>query len=182
MVQPSPPPKTPAAAAPPAPQKPAVTPATPAGTAATLRVDCPQCGKSLKIPRELAGKHGKCPECGTSILVPAAGDSGGPTAAPVAAVSSPAMPRAAAPVAATLPTAAPNQTTPAALATFAVDLRCEHCGCSNPSRKWPARGDLVSFHCQKESGSHALEMNCPHCHRTWYVVWDENPGPVGNIA
>src|SRR5258708_5606225 len=35
-----------------------------------IQVDCPGCGKKLKIPDSSAGKRGRCPNCGGNIEVP----------------------------------------------------------------------------------------------------------------
>ena len=29
--------------------------------------NCPSCGQTIRVPRELAGKRGKCNQCGTDI-------------------------------------------------------------------------------------------------------------------
>ena len=36
-----------------------------------IRVDCPACGKTLKVADEAAGKTGKCPQCNERFKVPA---------------------------------------------------------------------------------------------------------------
>ena len=33
--------------------------------------NCPSCGQTIRVPRELAGKRGKCNQCGTTVRVPA---------------------------------------------------------------------------------------------------------------
>ena len=38
---------------------------------ATVDVSCPHCGKSLKVPAELAGKRVKCKGCDEVFAVPA---------------------------------------------------------------------------------------------------------------
>ncbi len=44
----------------------------------TIRYECEQCGSTLKIKDDLAGKPGKCPKCKTAFTIPAsAEDSGG---------------------------------------------------------------------------------------------------------
>lgn len=35
-----------------------------------IRVDCPACGKSLKVADDLAGKTGKCPACSERLKIP----------------------------------------------------------------------------------------------------------------
>jgi hypothetical protein len=35
-----------------------------------IAVDCPHCGKQLRLKEELAGRKGKCPQCQTSFEVP----------------------------------------------------------------------------------------------------------------
>lgn len=63
------------------------------------------------------------------------------------------------------------------LSEFAGELRCQHCGGLHGTREWPAKGDLVPFYFQKGPGNHNLEVRCPHCGMSWYVVWDSYPGP-----
>jgi hypothetical protein len=36
-----------------------------------IRVECPKCGKNLKVSDDAAGKIGKCPACGKRLVVPA---------------------------------------------------------------------------------------------------------------
>lgn len=36
----------------------------------SIRVNCPNCEKTIKAPRAAAGKRGKCPYCHTAIYVP----------------------------------------------------------------------------------------------------------------
>src|SRR5262245_43526259 len=38
--------------------------------AATFEFECPQCGESVKMGREFAGKNAPCPECRRIIKVP----------------------------------------------------------------------------------------------------------------
>jgi predicted RNA-binding Zn-ribbon protein involved in translation (DUF1610 family) len=38
--------------------------------AAPIEVKCLQCGKSIKVKAEAAGKKGKCPVCGKVINIP----------------------------------------------------------------------------------------------------------------
>ena len=35
-----------------------------------IRIDCPVCGKTLKVADEAAGKTGKCPQCNERFKVP----------------------------------------------------------------------------------------------------------------
>lgn len=67
------------------------------------------------------------------------------------------------------------------MSQFAKDLRCQNCGKSHGSTRWPQHGDMVPFYYQKEPGRHNLRVDCPHCHQAWYVVWDDNPGPMGRV-
>ncbi|MFH1331161.1 MAG: hypothetical protein ABIJ48_10985 [Actinomycetota bacterium] len=68
------------------------------------------------------------------------------------------------------------------ISQFAGELRCQHCGGLHGTREWPTSGDLVPFYFQKEPGTHNLEVRCPHCEKSWYVVWDSHPGPVLPLA
>jgi len=65
---------------------------------------------------------------------------------------------------------------------FAHELKCLHCGQSNPAAEWRALGDLQPFYYQAEPGRYNLTMTCPHCQRVWYVVWDDDPGPLASLA
>jgi Zn finger protein HypA/HybF involved in hydrogenase expression len=64
------------------------------------------------------------------------------------------------------------------LSQFANELRCQHCSEVHGAKQWPANGDMVPFYYQKDAGRFSLAVTCPHCGKEWYVVWDENPGPI----
>jgi hypothetical protein len=68
------------------------------------------------------------------------------------------------------------------LSQFASELRCQHCGRMHGTRRWPEAGDYVPFYFQKERGNYSLDVACPHCAGTWYVVWDSDPGPMLPLA
>ncbi len=36
----------------------------------SIELHCPQCGKLIRAPDQVAGKQGKCPYCSTSVYVP----------------------------------------------------------------------------------------------------------------
>ncbi len=36
----------------------------------TIRLKCPQCSKSIRVPISMRGRSGKCPGCGTAIKIP----------------------------------------------------------------------------------------------------------------
>lgn len=38
----------------------------------TLRIKCPECSKSIRVPTSMRGKSGKCPACGHRIQIPEA--------------------------------------------------------------------------------------------------------------
>ncbi len=61
---------------------------------------------------------------------------------------------------------------------FANDLVCQYCWMKNQVNEWPLAGDRVGFYYQKEKGNFNLTVNCSHCGKEWYVVWDEIPGPI----
>jgi biopolymer transport protein ExbD len=42
----------------------------------TIRFHCPQCGKTLKVPGEMAGKQGLCPRCSLRLTIPAGAAAG----------------------------------------------------------------------------------------------------------
>jgi Zn finger protein HypA/HybF involved in hydrogenase expression len=67
------------------------------------------------------------------------------------------------------------------MSQFAAELRCAHCGQAHGTTEWPERGDQVPFYYQTEPGNHALPVDCPHCAQRWYVVWDDDPGPVKTL-
>jgi WD40 repeat protein len=53
------------------------TRAAPTSDAATISFACPECGKSIKARREMAGRQGKCPRCASTVRVPQAPDRDG---------------------------------------------------------------------------------------------------------
>ncbi|MDD5542337.1 MAG: hypothetical protein PHX83_04115 [Acidobacteriia bacterium] len=65
---------------------------------------------------------------------------------------------------------------------FADQLRCQHCYKTHATRRWPVNGDQVPFYFQKETGRFPLTVQCPHCGKEWYVVWDQNPGVVMELT
>jgi predicted Zn finger-like uncharacterized protein len=90
-----------------------------------IAVECPHCGKQLRVKDELAGRKGKCPQCSQTIQIPA---TVGAAVAAGAAVKQPAKsvpgknvsePRetATSDTAAVSTAAATTQTAPAAVAT-----------------------------------------------------------------
>lgn len=67
------------------------------------------------------------------------------------------------------------------MSQFAGELRCQHCYKTHATQDWPQRGDSVPFYFQKEPGNYQVKVECPHCGKEWYVVWDENPGPISRL-
>jgi len=67
------------------------------------------------------------------------------------------------------------------ISQFAHELRCKHCSKPHGTTKWPLQGDYVPFYFQAEPGRYPLKVQCPHCGKEWYVVWDQNPGPVAEL-
>ena len=61
---------------------------------------------------------------------------------------------------------------------FAENLNCYNCGKTHSVKSWPLHGDLVPFYYQETPGNFTLPVVCPHCDHKWYVVWDDNPGPI----
>jgi len=61
---------------------------------------------------------------------------------------------------------------------FANKLNCYNCGKTHGTKNWPIRGDLVPFYSEDTPGNFTLPVVCPHCGHKWYVVWDDNPGPI----
>lgn len=64
------------------------------------------------------------------------------------------------------------------MSKFAHKLRCEMCGQPHAARSWPVNGDRVPFYFQRESGEYSVEIHCPKFDKVWYVVWDDDPGPI----
>ena len=64
------------------------------------------------------------------------------------------------------------------MSEFANDLDCPHCWEKNKAKEWPLGGDRVPFVYKQEKGDFSMAVKCPHCGKEWYVVWDDNPGPV----
>jgi len=68
------------------------------------------------------------------------------------------------------------------ISEFADKLWCPHCGKPNKTEEWPINGDRVPFYFQKEPGNHNVKVQCPHCNKEWYIVWDDYPGPVKRLG
>jgi len=64
------------------------------------------------------------------------------------------------------------------ISQFASDLTCQHCYKHHGTKEWPVNGDMTAFYYQTEPGNYTLTLTCPHCGKEWYVVWDDNPGPI----
>ncbi len=64
----------------------------------------------------------------------------------------------------------------------ASKLRCQHCNENHGTKVWPVNGDHVAFYFQKETGNYTLKVTCPYCKKDWYVVWDDNPGPIKQLS
>ena len=64
------------------------------------------------------------------------------------------------------------------ISEFASKLRCQHCGMEHGTNQWPTDGDRVPFYFQDSPGRYTLSVTCPKCKKEWYVVWDQNPGPI----
>lgn len=64
---------------------------------------------------------------------------------------------------------------------YADKLHCPACGSSNSSSQWPTFGDLVPHSSQLKPATFSVTVKCPHCHVEWYIVWDNDPGPVGRF-
>ncbi len=64
------------------------------------------------------------------------------------------------------------------ISMFAGELRCRHCGQMHATDEWPERGDGVAFYYQDEPGRYSLTVSCPYCGKDWYIVWDDDPGPI----
>jgi len=66
-------------------------------------------------------------------------------------------------------------------------LNCQYCYKSNIAAFWPEGGDFKPFYCQDEEitkekpGAFRLPVQCPHCQKTWYVIWDDDPEPLARM-
>jgi endogenous inhibitor of DNA gyrase (YacG/DUF329 family) len=66
---------------------------------------------------------------------------------------------------------------------FADKVTCAYCNGRTPVSDWPRLGDFIPFcHRTKEkaeepggSDAHSIRMRCPHCEKSFYVVWDSDP-------
>lgn len=67
------------------------------------------------------------------------------------------------------------------ISQFADSVRCVHCNEVSKTLDWPIRGDYVPFYYQKEKGNYNLTVTCPQCQKEWYIVWDQDPGPIKKI-
>lgn len=67
------------------------------------------------------------------------------------------------------------------ISQFANSHTCPYCGKPNSISFWPRNGDYAAFYRQtKENtdsspGVYRVPVNCPHCNKDWFVVWDEDP-------
>lgn len=64
---------------------------------------------------------------------------------------------------------------------YAAKLVCKHCGQNNRSEDWPVDGDRTPLYYQTEPGHYQVKVHCPHCAKDWYVVWDQDPGPMRRL-
>jgi hypothetical protein len=65
---------------------------------------------------------------------------------------------------------------------YAGRLQCQRCGKTYQAEEWPLNGDRVPFYFQTEPGNFQVLARCPHCNKDWYVVWDDDPGPVTRLT
>jgi hypothetical protein len=68
------------------------------------------------------------------------------------------------------------------ISQFANTLRCRHCSSPNSVDEWPLRGDGVPFYFQDEPGIFTQTITCASCGKDWYVVWDQDPGPMTHLG
>ena len=61
-------------------------------------------------------------------------------------------------------------------------IRCYYCNKNNIPDKWPEYGSLAAMYFQKEPENYYVEMYCPYCNKTWYIVWDDNPGIITPLS
>lgn len=61
---------------------------------------------------------------------------------------------------------------------YANKLRCPYCNKIHSLNDWPINGDYNPIYLQTEPRNYALFVTCQNCEKEWYVVWDNNPGPL----
>lgn len=64
---------------------------------------------------------------------------------------------------------------------FAGELSCPSCGADNSTEVWPLNGDAVPFYFEESRGAYSVAVKCSDCRKTWFVVWDSNPGPIEKL-
>lgn len=61
-------------------------------------------------------------------------------------------------------------------------MHCVYCNKRFPAPYWPRHGNMVGFYAESaervkvEPGVYRLPLKCPFCNKTWYMVWDSDPG------
>jgi hypothetical protein len=61
---------------------------------------------------------------------------------------------------------------------FATRLDCFKCQKTHAVAEWPKNGDRVPYYYQSQKGAYGFHTRCPHCGHEWWIVWDQNPGPL----
>lgn len=61
---------------------------------------------------------------------------------------------------------------------FINRISCPHCGKAAPPSSWPVNGDSIPFYIEDENQGFSIAVICPACDSGFFVVWDEDPGPV----
>ena len=64
---------------------------------------------------------------------------------------------------------------------FAGELNCLYCDASVSVAVWPLNGDAVPFYFEHAPRVHSVEIACENCGETFFVVWDQYPGPVEKL-
>ena len=67
------------------------------------------------------------------------------------------------------------------ISQFASTIRCPCCSLLCATTQWPVNGDRVPFYAQRDTGKFQVPVDCGHCGKRWYVVWDEDPGPIQTL-
>jgi endogenous inhibitor of DNA gyrase (YacG/DUF329 family) len=68
------------------------------------------------------------------------------------------------------------------LSQFAKKLECQHCYKPNKADVWPVNGDFIPFCYSTNPGEYQIKIVCPECRKEWYIVWDDNPGPIQKLG
>lgn len=75
----------------------------------------------------------------------------------------------------------PSDETETMYSEFASKLDCLKCQKTHAVPQWPENGDRVAYYYQAQQGAYGFRTQCPHCKHEWWVVWDQDPGPLVSV-